>query len=144
MSEVKTKSITAAGTKRQQQDSKVGRDYDRGIKRVIGVIREVDSKQNGKLYVFVDIPTVKGGLRPFGQDKTPVVITDSPLDILLRFGGIKAGQIVEVFYRGIGETGAASAHIIGDDMSTLSNAQEIPREGFSIAASLPFEPMGIF
>lgn len=140
----RTTAITPSGAHRQKEETKISRDYDRGIKRETGVIREIDTKKNGKLYVFVDVPTGRGNiLRPFGQDKTSVVIADSPIDILLRWGGVRVGQIVELFYRGIGESGQASAHIIGDENQDFVNAQDKPTEGFTAASSLPFEPMGI-
>lgn len=139
----KTSAITPSGVHKQQQETKGNRDYDRGLKRDIGIIREIDTHRNGRLYVFVDIPTDKGTLRPFGQDKTPIVIADAPLDILMRWGGVRVGQIVELFHRGIGETGQAAAHIIGDENDEFVNARSIPDEGFIVAASLPFEPMGI-
>jgi hypothetical protein len=140
----KTQAITPAGVQRQKQEGMTNRDYDRGIKREVGVIREVDARRNGKLYIFVDLPNGKGTLRPFGQDRTPVVIADAPIDILMRWGGVRPGQLVELFYRGIGESGQAYAHIIGDENSDFLNVQEKPSEGFSVASSLPFEPMGIF
>lgn len=139
----KTNAITPSGVQKQQEQSKVSRDYDRSLKREIGVIREIDSRLNGKLFVFVDIPAGDGTLRPFGQNRTPVIIADSPLDILMRWGGVRPGQIVELFYRGIGESGQAAAHIIGDETEELVNARKIPKEGFSTESSLPFEPMGI-
>lgn len=139
----KTQAITPAGVHRAKTEGMSHRDYDRGIKRELGVIRAVDARGNGKLFILVDIPNGKGVLRPFGQDKTPVVIADAPIDILMRWGGVRPGQIVELFYRGIGESGQAYAHIIGDENSDFVNAQEKPTEGFSVASSLPFEPMGI-
>jgi hypothetical protein len=138
----KTNAITPGGAHKQREESKVSRDYDRGLKREIGVIRAIDSQDNGQMFVLVDLPTRGGRLRPFGQDRTRVVIADSPLDILVRWGGVKPGQIVEVFYRGIGESGQAAAHIIGDETEDLVNARPIPKEGFSIESSLPFEPSG--
>jgi hypothetical protein len=139
----RTQAITPEGVARSKEQAMTSRDYDRGLKREVGRIREVDARGNGKLFLLVDIPTGRGDFRPFGQDKTPVVIADAPIDILMRWGGIRPGQLVELFYRGIGESGQAYAHIIGDENSDFLNAQEKPTEGFSVAASLPFEPMGI-
>jgi hypothetical protein len=139
----KTQAITPVGVARQKHEGMIHRDYDRSIKREIGIIRQVDARGNGKLFILVDVPTDKGTLRPFGQDKTPIVIADAPIDILMRWGGVRPGQKVELFYRGIGESGQAYAHIIGDEKSEFLNAQAAPSEGFNVAASLPFEPMGI-
>jgi len=139
----RTGAITPFNVEMDKAHRKQNRDYDRGIKRQIGQIREIDAHKDGHLYVFVDVPDGNGGLRAFGQDKTPVVIVDSPLDILLRYGGVKVGQIVELIYRGIGESGQAAAHIIGDETQDLVNAEQVPEEGFDVASSLPFEPMGI-
>jgi hypothetical protein len=138
-----TAAITPTGINNHINNSNNQKDFDRGIKRETGVIREVNVRGDNKLYVFVDLPSGNGTLRPFGQDKTPVLIVDSPLDILLRWGGVRPGQIVELFYRGIGETGQAAAHIIGDENEEFVNAREAPEQGFSVASSLPFEPMGI-
>jgi hypothetical protein len=139
-----TTAITPAGVQRSRADNNNQRDYDRSLKREVGIIREVDTQQNGRLFVFVDIPSGRDGvLRPFGQNKTSVVIADAPIDILMRWGGVRIGQKVELFYRGIGETGQAYAHIIGDENSDFTNVSSKPTEGFTAAASLPFEPMGI-
>lgn len=134
--------ITPTGMSKDSQHRKVLKDYDRGVKRQVGIIREIDARRNGKLFVFVDVPDGQGGRRPFGQDKTPVVIVDSPLDILLRFGGLRVGQQVEIFYRGVGESGQASARLLADENAPFENAQEKPREGFTVNPSLPFEPFG--
>lgn len=136
-------SITPGGVNKDKEGRKFQQDFDRNIKRQVGIIRSVDARNNGQLFVFVDIPDGKGGRRPFGQDKTPVVVVDSPLDILLRFGGLRVGQQVEIFYRGIGESGQAAARLIGDENQSFSNAQKQPSEGFTTYPSLPFEPFGI-
>ncbi len=135
--------ITSAGVGKERQTRQITQDYDRGIKRQVGRIRQVNSRGNGKLFVLADVPNKRGGVRPFGQDKTPILIADSPIDILARWGGVFPGQIIEIFYRGIGESGQAAAHIIGDETEDFTDERNIPEEGFDVAASLPFEPMGI-
>lgn len=139
----KTGAITAGGVDRGRKEQMLSRDYDKNLKRAVGRIREVDPRGDGKLFVLVDIPTGRGTFRPFGTDRTPVVIADAPIDILMRWGGVRPGQLIELFWRGIGETDQAYAHIIGDENTDFVNAQQKPSEGFSVAGSLPFEPMGI-
>lgn len=136
-------SITQAGLERDHDNRTNAQEYNRGTKRQIGIIRAIDPRKDGKLFVLVDVPDGFGGFRPFGQNKTPIIINDAPLDILLRFGGVRVGQIVEIFYRGVTEQGQVGAHIIGDEQQDFVNAGKIPEEGFSTASSLPFEPMGI-
>lgn len=143
MNKPASSAITKNSFKQIREQRESNKDADRNIKRSLGIIKQVDSQGNGKLFVFVDVVSSSGALRPFGQNKTPVAIIDSPLDLLLRFGGIRPGQLVEVFHRGIGETNTAYAKVIGDVGEKLSKAREIPKEGFSVAASLPFEPMGV-
>lgn len=134
---------TAAGMEKDRSNRESAQEYNRSLKRQIGIIRKIDARQNGRMFVLVDVPDGRGGLRPFGQDKTPVAIADAPLDILLRYGGVRPGQIVEILYRGVGEISSATAHIIGDEEQGFKNVEAVPEEGFSVASSLPFEPMGI-
>ena len=142
MNKPRTAAVTPSGLNKLKNENNSNQDYDRGIKRVIGVIRELDVFQDNKMYVYVDVPTKTGRFRPFGSDKTRIAIIDNPTDILLRWGGVRIGQKVELFYRGISETGEASATIIGDDLSPFTFTSQIPEEGFSVAATLPFEPGG--
>jgi hypothetical protein len=143
MNKPKTAITTSRGAHLSASQSESQRDTDRSTKEIVGIITEVDPQKEGDLRVFVSVPDGRGGLRPFGQNKTTVRIQDSPLDILLRWGGVRIGMLVELTYRGIGETGEASAHIIGDENDEFVHIRQKPREGFSVAASLPFEPMGI-
>lgn len=143
MNKPQTANLTGSSVNKAKESRANSSDHDRGLKRTLGIIKDVDVQKNGKLFVFVDVTGNGGVLHPFGQNKTSIAIIDSPLDLLLRFGGVQKGQLVEVFYRGIGETGSAWAHVIGDAGEELVRAREMPRTGFSVAASLPFEPMGI-
>lgn len=141
---MRTGAKTPRGMKHDLSTRKSEKDHDRGIKRQIGIIRKIDSRSTGTMYVYVDVPDGKDGVRPFGQDKTPVIIIDNPVDILVRWGAVEIGQVVEIFYRGIGESGSASAHIIGATPDDFKRAVAPPIEGFNTASSLPFEPMGLF
>lgn len=136
-------SSTLTGIQNDKSSREGTREKDRNLHRVVGIISGINAKENGKLYITVNVSDGSGGLRPFGQGKTTISIVDSPLDILHRFGGVKVGQIVEIFYRGIGETGQGSARIIGDDINDFVDARPVPKEGFSVASSLPFEPSGM-
>jgi hypothetical protein len=139
----RTAAITAQGHRTHQDQLKTSREYDQNISRAVGRIRKLDAYENGKMYVLVDVPDSNGNFRAFGQDKVPIVIIDTPLDLLLRFGGLEVGQMVELFYRGTGENAEASARVIGAAEEELTSAKKAPREGFLTASSLPFEPSGI-
>ncbi len=136
-------STTSTGVSKDASQRDSIKEKDRGLRRVVGMVKDVNAKKNGKLYITVLVPDGKGGMRLFGQGKTDVVVVDSPLDILQRFGGLQSGQVVELFWRGIGETGQGSARIIGENLNDFVNAREQPKEGFNLASSLPFEPGGI-
>jgi len=136
-------STTSTGVSKDTAQRDTTKEKDRALRRIVGMIKDINSKKNGKLYISVLVPDGRGGMRLFGQGKTDVVIVDSPLDILQRFGGLKPGQVVEIFYRGINETGQGSARIIGENLTDFVNAREAPKEGFKVASSLPFEPGGI-
>ena len=120
-------------------------DRSRNLKRQLGVIDEVHPE---RLAVRIRVPTKNGGSRFFGESPgtTPpyVPISDDPIDLLQRFGGVERGMVVEVFWRGLAENTIAHAHIVG---ATSEEAQAInlqPRHTDDTASSLPFKPMGIF
>src|SRR3990167_10242138 len=90
---------TSQGVEKNQQYRVGQSDSDRNLKRVLGIVRKLDTRQNGLMYVDVDVPTGNNTYRAFGNGRIPVVISDSPTDILLRWGGLAPGMLVEVFYR---------------------------------------------
>jgi hypothetical protein len=120
-------------------------DRSRNLKRQIGIIDEVHPE---RLAIRVRVPLKNGGTRFFGQSPgatAPYIpLSDDPLDILQRFGGVERGMVVEVFWRGLSEGPGASAHLVG---ATSEEARAInlqPRHTDNTASSLPFKPMGIF
>lgn len=135
--------LTKQGIDRDKSNRQGSVGFNNDLKRVKGIIRKIDSNNASDLHVNVDIVDINGSFVPFGNNKTDVVIADSPLDLLQRFGGIAVGQSVEIFYRGIGPTATAYAHVIGDVEEGLVQAGPIPSSEVKQASSLPFEPFGI-
>jgi hypothetical protein len=135
--------LTKQGLDKDKAHRHFSGDYNNNYKRTIGVIRKIDVNNTKDLYIHADVVDGNGTFIPFGNNKTPIIVADSPLDLLQRFGGIAVGQTVEIFYRGIGPTTTAYAHIIGDVEEPLVQAQQIPSSEVKQASSLPFEPTGI-
>lgn len=129
---------------RESEDQKkMSMEQDKNLRRVLGIIEEVDPRQKNLLEITARVPDPGGGTHLFGKGKIPITITDSPLDILLRFGEVRPGMVVEIFYRGVSEQGLASAHIIGYDSEEARAVNLLPNNEVKTASSLPFEPMGL-
>lgn len=132
-----------------QQDTRdrlSSEDRSRNLKRRLGIITEVHPE---RLAARIRIAEgSRGATRLFGQapgKPAPFVpITDDPLDLLARFGGVDEGMVVEVFYRGLSENTLAFAHIVGatSEEARVMNLQQEHID--DTASSLPFKPMGIF
>lgn len=143
------KSRSQGYNKRQTEDDQAARkmteDRSRNLKRQIGVIDEVHSE---RLAVRIRIPNPDGTTRFFGispNKPVPFVpLSDDPLDILQRFGGVERGMVVEVLWRGISEGTKASAHIIGATSEEAKAINLKPRHIDDTASSLPFKPMGFY
>lgn len=125
-----------------KEQQKITLEQDKNLRRVIGIIHEVDPRGKGLLEITARVPSPDGSTHMFGDGKIPISIADSPMDILLRFGGVRPGMLVEIFYRGVSEQGRAAAHIIGYDSQEARAVNLIPDNTVKTASSLPFEPMG--
>jgi hypothetical protein len=119
-------------------------DQDRNFKRALGVIHKIDPLDKGQLVCTAWISTGDGDRRLWGGGKE-IVIVNSPLDLLMRFGQLKTGMIVEILWRGIAETGLAHAHIIGEpeDEEIQRTGEQIPDRTVDTQSSLPFEPFAL-
>ena len=128
------------------QSGRIGTENrSRDTKRQIGTIAEIHP---ARLAVRIRLPTKDGSTRLFGQSpgaEVPFVpLSDDPLDLLFRYGGVEVGMVVEVFWRGLAESSVASAHIIGasQDEAKAVNLQQEHID--NTASSKPFEPGGLF
>jgi hypothetical protein len=136
-------------TNRKQQKSQAdnmfsGDDQDKSTKKVLGTINQVDPKQKGRMTCTVWLPTTNGGRRLWGNGQE-IVIVNSPLDMLMRFGGLRSGMVVEVSWKGIAESGIAYVLVIGEpeDLKIMEAGEQIPRRNIDTQSSVPFEPMGV-
>lgn len=129
---------------REGDSATVRQDVDRSLKRELGEIHEIDPGNKGKLRITAWIRRPDGGRRLWGSGKE-IILVDSPLDILVRFGSIRPGMPVEIVWRGISETGRATARIIGEaeDVHAGTTGSEIPLRDVDTQSSLPFEPFGL-
>lgn len=146
MNNLKGRSNLATKHHHQQESgrSKVDQDVSRSIKRTFGTVHKIDPNQRNALTVTAWVPTSGGGRRLWGEGRE-IILTDSPLDLLLRFGGLQPGLTIEITWRGIAETGKAYAHVLNENVNdeTLKDGDEVPMRTVDTQSSLPFEPFGI-
>lgn len=118
-------------------------DSERTLKRQIGIIAEVDPLNRNRLEIKAQVPVAGGGKRLWGGANGAVIpIADAPLDILARFGEVRAGMVVELFWTGTTETGVVVAHIIGQTSEEAQASNLIARDPLVPASSRVFEPGG--
>lgn len=139
--------VSATNKRTQKEQSSqvyTNDDQDRSLKKAFGILHQIDPKQKGRMTCTVWVQSSDGGRRLWGNGQE-IVIVNSPLDLLLRFGGLKSGMIVELTWRGISETGNPQAYIIGEPEETKSiqGGEQIPRRNIDTQSSVPFEPMGV-
>lgn len=139
----RTHQPTAAHARRDQENRQFNQDQGRGVKRVVGIIETVDPNNNNGLEVTVRVPLRDGGSRLFANGTSTVTVIDSPMDILLKYGKVRPGMGIEVFYTGIAENGQATGRIITDSVETLRQINKQEPAELNVAATLPFEPFGI-
>ncbi len=131
---------TSPTSKNQVRNNQVQKsstqEGDRASRRVVGKIVSVS-----KMQAIIRVKDRHGSHIYGGNNGTPVLIIDDPIDILQRFGEIRPGMRVEVFYSGMTESRQAQARIIGPP---VEDAEGLKPESTEIdsAPVLPFEPMG--
>lgn len=129
---------------REHSRNKVDQDLNRNTKRAIGTIHQIDPDQKGKLIITAWIGRSGQGRRLWGDGKE-ITIIDSPLDLLMRFGGLVPGMVIEISWRGISETGKAYARVLAEATTheSVKSGEQIPQREVDTQSSLPFEPLGI-
>lgn len=139
----------ANGATKQHQNKERGRgardrDSNRSSKRAIGTIHQCDPNKKGELSITAWVSATAGGRRLWG-DGRKIIIIDSPLDLLMRFGGLVPGMVVEITWRGINETSQAYARILAEASTdeAVKSGEQVPQRKVDTQSSLPFEPFGI-
>lgn len=123
-------------------------DVNRSLKRVFGIIHEVDPNGTGSSIVTAWVNKPDGSRRLWGGNENTgeIVISEAPTDILSRFVGLKPGMVIEITWRGIDETGKAYAKVVTESgtVEAIRNGAKIPSRDVDTQSSLPFEPFGFF
>jgi len=129
---------------REASRRKLDEDSNRSTKKAIGTIHKIDPRETGTLSCTAWVSKLGQGRRLWG-DGREIIIIDSPLDLLMRFGGLQAGMIIEITWRGIGESSKAYAKVLAEatEDETLKNGDQIPDRNVDTQSSLPFEPFGL-
>lgn len=127
-----------------KQQSQLQQDNNRNYKQAIGTISEIDPGGKGRLTIKALVTTSAGTKRLWGEGRHPIVLLDSPLDILMRFGALRPGMQVLISWRGISETGKAYARILNETATdeSIRRGEQIPQREVDTQSSLPFEPFG--
>ncbi len=137
------KRVTAPKNKHQVEQAGIHQLHvqhsDQSTKRIVGKIRSINTGSGNSLACSVLVADGKNGHLFAGG--VSVLIIDDPLDILQRYGEIRPGMRVEVFYSGTTETRQAQARIIGPPVEWSEGLKQENTEVNS-APVLPFEPMG--
>src|SRR5690606_32778414 len=132
---------TTGQTKQNQISQDIAQEQARGVKRVVGRISVLDPKGTGHLVCTVRVADAGTGHIYGGGSGIPLIILDDPMDILQRFGEVRPGMRVEVFYTGQIESPQAYVRIIGPAVEGTQGLKIESNEIIS-APTLPFEPVG--